>query len=181
MVITRNIVPLLLAGCMGLWLALQSDLGGAYPLDGYETTGIGRLEAQRLVQEGERPGKKRPPGELLPLSKVGLRLIDQPEFNLPKADPDLTGQVKKMLGSHVDRYGIALLDLSDMDHPRYAEWNGNQHQNPGSVGKIIVALGIFQALADIYPDDNRTVVEERAPEAFESIDARWNDLVGKDK
>jgi hypothetical protein len=53
----------------------------------------------------------------------------------------------------VDRYGIALLDLSDMENPRYAEWNGDVKQNPGSVGKIVVALSIFQALADIYPND----------------------------
>ena len=153
MITTRKFIPFLLAGCAGLWLALQSSLIGAYPLDGYESTGIGRLEAQRLVQEGKNPGKKRPSGELLPLDMVKLRLIDQPDFSLPKADPTMTGKVKKMLGSHVDRYGIALLDLSDLDHPRYAEWNGNQHQNPGSVGKILVALGIFQALADSYPDD----------------------------
>jgi len=153
MVTARNLLPLLLAGCTGLWLALQSGLIGAYPLDGYESTGIGRLEAQRLVQEGKQPGRKRPSGELLPLDQVNLRLLDQPDFQLPKADPALTEQVKKMLGSEVDRYGIALLDLSDPAHPRYAEWNGNQHQNPGSVGKILVALGIFQALADIYPDD----------------------------
>ena len=153
MITTRNFVPLLLAGCAGLWLTFQSSLISAYPLDGYESTGIGRLEAQRLVQEGKMPGKKRPSGELLPLNMVKLRLLDKPDFSLPKADPALTSKVKKMLGSHVDRYGIALLDLSDLDHPRYAEWNGNQHQNPGSVGKILVALGIFQALADIYPDD----------------------------
>ena len=153
MATTRNLLPLFMAGCTGLWLALQSSLIGAYPLDGYESTGIGRLEAQRLVQEGKKPGKKRPSGELLPLSKVNLRLLNQPDFRLPKADPVLTEQIKKMLGIEVDRYGIALLDLSDPDHPRYAEWNGNQHQNPGSVGKILVALGVFQALADIYPDD----------------------------
>ena len=135
MVNTRNLLPLLLAGCTGLWLGLQSGPGSAYPLDGYDSTGIGRLEAQRLVQEGKKPGKKRPSGELLPLSKVNLRLLDQPDFRLPKADKILTEQVKKMLGSEVDRYGIALLDLSDPDHPRYAEWNGNQHQNPGSVGE----------------------------------------------
>ena len=153
MITTRNLIPFLLACCTGLWLTFQSSLITAYPLDGYESTGIGRLEAQRLVQEGKKPGKKRPSGELLPLDMVKLRLLDKPDFSLPKTDPALTGKIKKMLGSHVDRYGIALLDLSDLDHPRYAEWNGNQHQNPGSVGKILVALGIFQALADNYPDD----------------------------
>jgi len=188
MVNTRNLVPLLLAGCTGLWLALLSSPGGAYPLDGYESTGIGRLEAQRLVQEGKKPGKKRPAGELLPLDRVKLRLLDQPEFRLPKADPALTEQVKKMLGSHLDRYGIALLDLSDLDHPRYAEWNGNQHQNPGSVGKILIALGIFQALADSYPDDieaRRRVLRESIITAddFSKYDHHtvrlWNEATGE--
>ena len=144
---------MLLSGSLVLGMLSWSGTSGAYPLDGYESTGIGRLLAQREVQEGKRPGKKRPTGELLPLEKVDLRLLDQPDFKLPAPDPALTAKVKKMLGNYVERYGIALLDLSDPENPRYAEWNGNQHQNPGSVGKILVALGIFQALADIYPDD----------------------------
>jgi hypothetical protein len=36
---------------------------------------------------------------------------------------------------------------------RYAEWNGRTSQNPGSVGKILVALALFQALADAEPED----------------------------
>ncbi len=128
-------------------------LAGAYPLDGYEKTGIGRLEAQRLVQINEKPGKKRPSGELLPLEMVDLRLLGHREMELPESDPKLTARLKKLLGPEADRYGMTLLDLSDLENPRYAEWNGHQHQNPGSVGKIVVALAVFQALADIYPDD----------------------------
>jgi hypothetical protein len=126
---------------------------GAYPLDGYGETGIGRLEAQRLIQVGEMPGKKRPSGELLPRSMVDLRLLGHREMELPASDPKLTARLKKLIGPDVDRYGMALLDLSDLEHPRYAELNGHQRQNPGSVGKLMVALAIFQALADIYPDD----------------------------
>ncbi len=130
-----------------------STLAGAYPLDGFEKTGIGRLEAQRLVQIGEKPGKKRPSGELLPLAMVDLRLLDHRDIELPASDPALTARLKKLLGPEADRYGMTLLDLSDLEHPRYAEWNGHQRQNPGSVGKIMVALAIFQALADVYPED----------------------------
>ena len=125
----------------------------AYPLDGYESTGITRLEAQRLIQIGKAEGKKRPPGELLPLKMVDLRLQDYPDFELPPSDPKLTAELKQLIGNEVDRYGVALLDLSDIENPRYAEWHGDQHQNPGSVGKVLVALAIFQALADLYPDD----------------------------
>jgi hypothetical protein len=134
-------------------LAGWSTPVGAYPLDGYEKTGIGRLETQRLIQIGEIPGKKRPSGELLPLSMVDLRLLDHRELELPASDAALTKRLKKLIGPSADRYGMALLDLSDVENPRYAEWNGHQIQNPGSVGKIVVALAVFQALADLYPND----------------------------
>ena len=34
-----------------------------------------------------------------------------------------------------------------------AEWQGDQTQNPGSVGKLLVALAVFQALHDAWGDD----------------------------
>jgi hypothetical protein len=46
-----------------------------------------------------------------------------------------------------------VLDLSDPAHPRYAEHRGDYKQNVGSVGKLIVVLSLFQALADVYPND----------------------------
>jgi hypothetical protein len=48
---------------------------------------------------------------------------------------------------------VVLLDLSDPAHPRFAEHNPDIAQNPGSVGKLMVALAWFQALADRYPED----------------------------
>ncbi len=128
-------------------------LAAAYPLDGYEHTGISRLLHQRWVQEGELPGRKRPAGELLPLAQVDIRLADRPDLEIPEADPELTARLRALLGPEADRYGMALLDLSDLERPRYAEWKGSTRQNPGSVGKLLVALAIFQALADAHPDD----------------------------
>jgi hypothetical protein len=43
-------------------------------------------------------------------------------------------------------YGIVILDLTDRNRPRYAELNPDLKVNPGSVGKIMVGLGIFQTL-----------------------------------
>ena len=45
------------------------------------------------------------------------------------------------------------MDLSNPDQPRYAEYRADFRQNVGSVGKLAVAVAVFQALADIYPDD----------------------------
>jgi hypothetical protein len=58
-----------------------------------------------------------------------------------------------LLGENASRYGVAVLDLSDPERPRYAEHRGDYLQNAGSVGKLGVALGLFQALADAWPDD----------------------------
>ena len=53
----------------------------------------------------------------------------------------------------MDAYGLAVLDLTDPAKPRYAEHRADHRQNVGSVGKLVVALALFQALADSYPND----------------------------
>ena len=125
----------------------------AYPLDGYQDTDIRRIEAARLSVLGEMPGRQQPPGALLPTKYVNLRLLDYPKLDLPPPDPELTSKIVKLLGNKRDRYGIAALDISDPANPVYAEYRGDYQQNVGSVGKLLVGLAIFQALADIYPDD----------------------------
>jgi hypothetical protein len=125
----------------------------AYPLDGYAETGIRRVEAARLAVLGKMRGRQQPPGALLPTNLVDLRLLNYPDLELPEPDPEFTAQVRALLGENASRYGVAVLDLSDPDQPRYAEHRADFKQNVGSVGKIIAALAVFQALADIYPDD----------------------------
>ena len=130
--------------------------GFTYPLDAYPETGIRRIEAARLAVFGEMRGRRQPPGALLPASLVDLRLLDHPNLVLPEPDPEFTARVRELLGDKADRYGVAVLDLSDIDHPRYAEHRADYKQNVGSVGKIVVAMALFQALADVYPDDIET-------------------------
>jgi len=125
----------------------------AYPLDGYAETGIRRVEGARLATEGVIPGSKQPPGALLTTPQVDLRLLDHKDLELPAPDPDFTQQVLGLLGDNAGNYGVAVLDITDPAHPRYAEHRGDHRQNVGSVGKLVVALALFQALADIWPDD----------------------------
>ena len=143
----------------------------AYPLDGYEDTGIRRVEGARLANEGVvKDHLKQVPGALLPTEKIDIRLLDRKDFKIPEADPELTAQIKKLLGSHANDYGITVLDLTDIDNPRYAAHRGDYRQNVGSVGKILVGLGIFQAMADIWPGDDA-----------KRIDVLKNTLVTADK
>ena len=132
--------------------ALAAGTAAAYPLDGYEETGIRRLEGSRLANEGVVKDVKQPPGALLPLKDVDLRLLGQ-TFDLPPPDPGFTREITAILTGGMDAYGLAVLDLSDPAHPRYAEHRGDHKQNVGSVGKLVVVLCLLQALADVYPND----------------------------
>ncbi len=124
----------------------------AYPLDGFEDTGIRRLEGSRLAHEGVVRDVKQPPGALLKLRDVEPRLVGK-NFDLPPVDPAFNSRVAGVLTGSMDDYGLAVLDLSDPAKPRYAEHRADHRQNVGSVGKLVVALALFQALADLYPDD----------------------------
>ncbi len=140
----------------GLMISLFIVHGGiciAYPLDGYDTAGIGRLEAARRIEAGMLTGRKQPKGALLTTAQVDLRCLTRPDFVIPTADADFTQEITALLGEHGDRYSISVLDLSDPENPRYGEHNGDSSRNPGSVGKLLIGLALFQALADIYPDD----------------------------
>jgi hypothetical protein len=126
---------------------------GAYPLDGYGFTGISRLEGYRLAMEGKVRAPKQPPGALLMIDEVDLRLQAKTDFEIPVAETEFVVQVQNLLGAEADRYALAVLDLTNIENPRYAGHRSTERANPGSVGKILIALGIFQALADVYPDN----------------------------
>jgi hypothetical protein len=132
--------------------ALAAAPASAYPLDGYPETGIRRIEGSRLANDGIVKDVKQPPGALLPLKDVDLRLLGQ-TFDLPPPDPAFTREVTGVLSGSMDDYGLAVLDLTDPEKPRYAEHRGDYKQNVGSVGKLVVVLALFQALADAYPND----------------------------
>ncbi len=122
---------------------LAAGAVAAYPLDGYEDTGIRRLEGNRLAQQGVVKDVKQPPGALLGMKDVDLRLVGQ-TFDLPAPDPQFTRQVNAILTGSMD---------DDPANPRYAEHRADHKQNVGSVGKLIVVLSLMQALADTYPND----------------------------
>ena len=146
--------------CIAVPILCTTNANG-YPIDAYEKTGIGRLEVMRRIEAETIKSTKQPKGALLPTDAVDIRLLDHADMELPPIDGVFKRQIEGLLGEYVDRYAVSVLDLSDVDNPRYAEVNGDVARNPGSVGKIVVALGLYQALADLYPDD---------------IDARWRML-----
>ncbi len=135
-------------------LLLLADAASAYPVDGYAYTGIRRLEYARLVQSGELAGTKRQSGQTLPMAEVVPHWHASDGRLLPPVDEAFSRRVSELVpAAQREDYAIALLDLSDPQHPRYALHNPGTQANIGSVGKILVALTFFQKLADLYPDD----------------------------
>lgn len=138
---------------LALLLALGAAAVHAYPIDGYPYTHIRRLDYCMAAQAGEISGCKLPQGATLSIDYVKPRLLGSETPFAFETDADYGAQLRGMLGEDADRYGIAMLDLTDRDNPAYAEHNAGIRENVGSVGKMLVGLAIFQALADIYPDD----------------------------
>lgn len=137
---------------LALTVALAAVGAHAYPLDGYPATGITRLEAYRLSATSSGRPDFLTEGEMLPGDRVTLGLTGR-KVALPAPDPELSARIRSMLGSDAPGYGVALLDWTDPDRLRYAAVNDERAQNPGSVGKILVMLAWFEALADRFPDD----------------------------
>jgi hypothetical protein len=144
----------LVALAAALVAALVPLAAAAYPIDGYDYTGIRRLQFSRMIQLGEVQGRRQQPGQYLMLDEVVPRWTSSPASALPVADAQLTARLREFIpAGERSRYGVALLDLSDPKLPRYAAHNGELRENGGSVGKLVVALALFQALADAHPDD----------------------------
>jgi len=154
--------------------AIIGATASGYPLDGYPETGIRRVEGSRLADEGLVRDVKQPPGAHLPTQAVDLRLTAHRDLNLPPSDPALTARITDMLGAEADRYGIAVLDLTDPDRPRYAEHRGDYKQNVGSVGKLVVATALFQALADTWPDAAKREQVLRGTQVTADAFAHWD-------
>jgi len=144
---------LLMRFCLLAALLLPAGSLSAFPLDGAESTGIERLIGYRLAQQGKVPGNRLPAGALLPMQAIRLQLQAQTDFVMPAVDKALTAKVVALLGDEADAYSLSLLDITDAAHPRLVEHHATTQRNPASVGKILVALALFQTLADIYPDD----------------------------
>ncbi len=131
---------------------LVPAISPAYPIDAWDETGIQRLLAFDLSRASLLEAHGIVPGGLLSKHEVRLRLYGL-DFSQPRPDSRFGSQIRELLGGDAGSYGIAVLDLSDPARPLHAEHNGGFRQIPGSVGKIMVALGWFQALADLFPND----------------------------
>ncbi len=149
---------LTLSLAVGLSVVSAAAWVRAYPLDGYETTGIRRLRGYRLIHDGAIPGNiSLKPGALLGRDDIRLRLAGVNDaLDLPKnspTDPQLQAGLERIVGSRSSSYRVAVLDITDPASPRYASIRPDEGYIPGSVGKLLVLTGLFNELKKTYPND----------------------------
>jgi len=144
------------AGIPAVILAIGlASLVPAYPLSGYDHTGIRRLWAYEAIRNGELSGSRLPAGALLPFEGVRLRMLDNPSYDVgddTPLDPELQTGIERLLEGREGDTSIAILDITDPLRPRYAALNEQATYLPGSVGKLLVATGFMDALARAHPD-----------------------------
>ena len=126
-----------------------------YPIDGYPTTGIKRLKRLQLVISGDLPDAGLPPGAYKSIKDIKLNLLSRKKDNtesLLTEDPILQKKINTLFPRLDKSYSVTILDITDPNKLRYAQQNETRGYQPGSVGKLAVAHGLFYQLAKIYPD-----------------------------
>jgi hypothetical protein len=128
-----------------------------YPIDGYELTGIKRLKRLELIKSGElKDPSKLPAGAMKSYMDISLNLLSKKNDSVHcylKVDEPFQKEITNLFRGLDKSYSLAVLDISDIDHVRFAQRNEKAGYQPGSVGKIAILIGLFNQLAKIYPDD----------------------------
>jgi len=124
----------------------------AYPIDGYAYTGIDRLLYQYKVHADSLKDSKLDPGALLMLEDIQLTLSDK-KVKWPEESKSLKNKLNQIFSSLEPQYSISVMDISDATNLRYAGLRETTGYQPGSVAKIIAAMGLFDALHKVYGDD----------------------------
>lgn len=128
-----------------------------YPIDGYERTGIKRLKRLELIKNGEIPeATKLPVGASKSYLDIKLNLVSKQDDSLicflKVEDVNFQKQIDALFKGLDKSYSLTVLDISDVDHVRFAHRNETAGYQPGSVGKLAVLTGLFTELEKIYPD-----------------------------
>ncbi|RMF59931.1 MAG: hypothetical protein D6743_15690 [Calditrichaeota bacterium] len=147
---------------------LLFNLASEYPVDGYKYTGIRRLERLRLRLLGKLKGRNVPvEGGRKSIKDIKLHLTQIPDTllsELPEPDAELQNQIEHLFAERNKSYSLALLDITPGRPIRFAALRPHQQYQPGSVGKLAIAAGLFTELQRLFPDSvelRRKLLRER--------------------
>jgi hypothetical protein len=117
---------------------------------------------QRLIEEGS--ARAPVAGARLGLADVRLRLAGRTGDPLAAVDPQLQRSLERLFADRDPSYAVAIVDLGEPGaEPRFAELRSDRSFQPGSVGKLAVAVGLFAELARLRPlaEDRVALLRQR--------------------
>ena len=158
--------------CISINLCGSQPLYG-YPLDGEPYSRISRLEGYYRALQTPSGRDNLSEGALLSLDQAAPSCLNCPE-HIPQVDPSLQRELLDILGRYKRDISISLLDITRPESLRYAEHNAVNQFLPGSVGKVLVALAIFNELSLRYPNNlekRRQLLRSRLLSADEIINS----------
>nr|WP_042269091.1 hypothetical protein [Nonlabens ulvanivorans] len=125
-----------------------------YPIDGYQSTGIKRLKRLEKTIDSTLVERYLKPGSFKKSDELNLWLCEDTKSvdSLMVVDKDFQSKMRKLFPNS-SGYGIAVMDISNLNNPKYAQLNENSGFQPGSVGKIAVATAFFNELRNLCPED----------------------------
>jgi hypothetical protein len=111
----------------------------------------------------------------------------QVDFDDRPADAELEARLNKLLKTRDPTYAMVVVDLSEPQALRWAGLRPDSRQNPGSVGKIVCMLALFDALAGAFPDvvDRARILRDAMVPAGDWVDGdshvvpRYDPATGK--
>lgn len=127
----------------------------SYPIDGYDVTGIRRLLRLSLIMEGKLKGTPPPPGAQKSWQEIKLNLVNSRGDSLavlPSVDAKLQKKLDDLFPNRDESYSVSLLEITPGKPVRFAQRQANRQYVPGSVGKLLIAAGLFSELKKIYPE-----------------------------
>jgi hypothetical protein len=126
----------------------------AYPVDGFAYSGIRRIERLRLRLAGELEGPMPVLGGRKSIHDIKLHATAMADMDgLPERDPQLQTEIERLFSDRDPSYSLAVLDITPGRPVRYSSLRPERLASPGSVGKLVIATGLFSELARLYPDD----------------------------
>lgn len=125
-----------------------------YPIDGYQRSGISRLLYIQKLQADSVPYNRIPEGAYLSMDEIRLNLLSRSEADLDELleeDPEFSRDLAPLFPGK--GYSATVMDITNPDSLRYAEFRENIGYQPGSVGKLAVLIALFDQLAKLCPED----------------------------
>ncbi len=136
-------------------LSLVMETVSAYPVDGFEYSGIRRLKPMALLLAGKKQGPGLVPGAIRSMASITLHPdMAVSDLSNPESlvDATLQAQMERLFPNRDESYSLALLDITPGRPARLALRQARRRFAVGSVGKLAIAAGLFNELQRLFPD-----------------------------